>query len=326
MKRRLNFVFIGCGPIARQHADVVRYLGHHIEAAVARTKSARLDDFAKEYRVSHKVMGIKDFLNVYRRGGLKADCIVVCTPWDVNAKVLQSVLPLGLPVMVEKPAVLSSRALRALGQKGGLKNVFVAYNRRFYDFVPYLKSLVQKQRPICVDVLSAEPLQILKKNCGVRVARFMPQFYTSHVIDLLFFLFGHIRIRGGQRIPKDGGYSWVGALDVPRSDCPIQLKILMDCPQNSYIKFYFRDKVAQMLPYECLSVFQGIERMEDRGKVVYQPKLIHSVQTGSEFKPGFLKQMKYFILNFVHKRNGSSFHMEELKKVTRLCEELSAQR
>ena len=317
-----KFALMGCGRIAHCHADVIKHLGHSIEVVVARKDSPNIDSFAAKYAVDKKLYSVDSFLKYYCESGRESvNCILVCTPWDVTENILMQILPLGLPVMSEKPAVLSTGSLERLKQHE-ISNLFVAYNRRFYDFVPFLKNLIENETCLCADILSAEPLEMIAANCGEGISDYMLYFYTSHIIDLMCYLFGDIELRNIEAVGNKKRPSWICQLYSSERKCLIQMKILMDCPQNSYLKVFFEKKVAQICPFERLVVYNGLDRTEQNGKASYNPAVETEVDTDSTFKPGFLNQMSYFIENFVYRKNVSERHLEQLEKVTSFCDAL----
>lgn len=318
--KTVKFAFIGCGKIAHCHADVIKHLGHSIEAVVARPGSVNIDDFAEKYAVGKKIYGVEGFLEY--RDKSDVDCILVCTPWDVTEGVLRQLLPLDMPIMSEKPAVLSSAGLKYLKEKYEMRNLFIAYNRRFYDFVPHLKKLMDSETCACADVLSAEPCELVMKTQGEEICEYMLYFYTSHIIDLMYYLFEDFDIKNVVSIARGMKNSWVCELYSAKRKCPIQLKILMDCPQNSYFKIFFEEKVVEMCPFEKMVVYNDLKRKESRGKATYVPLVETEWHTEDTFKPGFLNQMNYFIENFVYEKNSSLEHIEQLEKVTLFCDTL----
>jgi hypothetical protein len=322
--KTVKFALIGCGKIAQCHADVIKHLGHNIEVVVARPDSANIEGFVEKYSVGKKLYGVEGFLK--HRDELCIDCILVCTPWDVTEGVLRRLLPLGKPIMSEKPAVLSSAGLKHLKEKNELKNLFVAYNRRFYDFVPHLKKLIDIETCICADILSAEPCETIMKTQGAKVCKYMLYFYTSHIIDLMHYLFIEVDIKNVVSIGNRKKKSWVCELYSAKRKCPIQLKILMDCPQNSYFKIFFEEKVIEMCPFEKMVVYNKLERKGNKGRAIYTPGVETEWYTDDAFKPGFLQQMKYFIENFVYRKNSSLEHIKQLEKVTLFCDALTHSR
>lgn len=320
--KKLKFAFVGCGQVAPFHADVVKHLGHHISVVVAKEHSSNIHGFAEQYGIEQKVYGVDQFLEYYRKHNNMIDCVLVCTPWNVTSRILEALLPLGIPVMAEKPAVLSMATLSQLKEKCDTNNLFVAYNRRFYDFIPSLKELIASESPVCVDVLSAEPCEMITENHGKEICEYMLYFYTSHVIDLMYYLFGDVDIKNVVDIARGRKESWVCELYSAKHKCPIQLKILMDCPQNSYFKIFFEKKVAEMCPFEKMVIYDKLERVQKDGKAHYTPQKQLELSTCDKYKPGFLNQMKHFVENFVYKSNQSSEYMEQLEKVTVFCDTL----
>ncbi len=322
----VKFALVGCGKIARCHADVIKHLGHIIEAVVARPGSVNIDGFAQKYAIGKKIYGVEEFLKYLDEPGSAIDCILVCTSWDVTEGILRQLLPLGVPVMSEKPAVLSVDKLNHLKEKCDMQNLFVAYNRSFYDFVPFLKELIKQETPICVDILSAEPFEMIIENHGKEICEYMLYFYTSHIIDLMYCLFDDVEIKNVVTVAPDGKNSWVCDLYASKYKFPIQMKILMDCPQNSYLTIFFEKKVVQMCPFENMMMYSNLERKESGGKATYVPVVEAEWHTEDTFKPGFLNQMKYFVENFVYKRNRSLEYIELLEKVTYFCDTLGKSR
>jgi hypothetical protein len=320
--KSLNFAFIGCGKIAPFYADVIKHLGHTIDVVVARENSANIDPFSRKYGVRNQYYDMNTFLTYFHKSTDPIDAILVCTPWDMNEHAIQQLLPLEVPIMAEKPAVLSMEALNNLNKNYETKNLFPAYNRRFYDFVTYLKEKIEKNPLVCVDILSAEPFEIIRRNEGEKIAEYMLYFYTSHIIDLIFYLFGDIAVKDVISISKNRENSWVCELIAEKCECPIQMKILMDCPQNSYLTFFFEKEVVEMRPLERLVVYDKLERRKIDGQVTYLPAIKRKFETDHVFKPGFLKEMEYFIDNFVYRKNISLKHIDQLEQVTAFCDKL----
>jgi hypothetical protein len=319
--KTLKFAFIGCGKIAPFHADVVEHLGHTIDVVVARKTSANIDNFAKKYHVGTKLYGIEEFLTFFNQDKNRIDCILVCTPWNVTENILKQLLPLDVPIMAEKPAVLSTSTLEQF-KKFRVENLFVAYNRRFYDFVSLLKELIQNESVMCVDILSAEPCETIMKKLGEEICAYMLYFYSSHVIDLMYYLFDDIEIKNAVRTTSNGKTSWVSDLYAGKHNCPVQMKILMDCPQNSYFKIFFEKKVLVLCPFEKMILYDKLKKEENAGKAIYTPSVQIELNTDDTFKPGFANQMKCFVENFVFQRNSSLEYIRQLSKVTAFCDAL----
>lgn len=321
--RLVRFAIIGCGKIAHFHADVIKHLGYNIDIVVATKNSVNIDSFAKKYAINKKIDGFNSFLRYYKKSKDVADCILVCTPWNVTENVLKKLLPLDVPIMAEKPAALSVKTLNSF-RKHNTRNLFVAYNRRFYDFIPFLKELIQEKLPICVDILSAEPCEMIMDTYGKKIRDYMLYFYSTHIIDLMFYLFGSIEIRNIFQVLRNKKHSWICELYSKRYECPVHMKILMDCPQNSYLKIFFEKEMIEVKPLERMILYDRLENKICEGRRIYTPTIKAQMETSATFKPGFLNQMKYFIENFVYKKNPSDEYFGQLEKVTSLCDKIAS--
>lgn len=320
--RLLKFAFIGCGKIAHFHADVVKYLGHSIDVVVARKNSVNIDSFAEKYSVKEKLYSIESFLNYYQSADNEIDCILVCSPWDVTEDILKDILTCNLPVISEKPAVLSINRFNQLKQSPNINNLFVAYNRRFYDFIPALKELLDKEKILCVDILSADPYEMIVKTNGDKIKNYIFHYYTSHVIDFMMYLLGDIKIRNIRNLGVNSNKFWLCNLCAVENKYPIEMKILMDCPQNTYFKIFFEKKVVEIKPFERMVIYDELERKENSTGAVYLPSVQVAAETDKTFKPGFLNQMRFFVENFVYKKNLEDIYIKQLEKVTVFCDAL----
>lgn len=314
--KSLNFAFIGTGDIALHHADVICALGHTISVAISTNKTKKLDAFCDKYSVKYKFNKMEDvtsFTNEF-------DAIIVCTPWYITDNIIDFILLLNKPTLVEKPMVLSFEKLDHLSKKYGLRNVLVGFNRRYYDFIPELKKLIDASKVICIDVLSSEPFEMMNKNNDL--ISNMLFFYSIHMIDLVFYLFGDVDIKSIDTVVSNSKKNYIITLFSEQYNCPIHLKILLDVPQNSFIKVYTENDIYQLLPLEKMSIVDKIEKKVIDGVSSYVPHKKLSVQTSSVNKPGLLEQMKFFIDKYVYNVNLSDKEIDTLYKVTKFCETL----
>ena len=322
--RKLNLGFIGCGKMARCHAAVVQALGHRIEAVVARPGSAHIDGFARSFGVEKKFDSLTGFIEELKRHPKQYDALVISAAWDAQEGMISRLLSLKKPIFVEKPGVLSMTALKKIKAKGGVKNLFVGYNRRYYDFMPRLKSMIAREGLVAVDILSADPYTMLIKMFGPKIKGHVLHYYTAHIIDTMFYLLGGLKIRQAAAVTQGGKKSWICQLAAGK--VPVQLKVIMDSPQNSHMKFFFKDKVVQLCPLEKMVVYDRIERIEQNGRGIYQPGESAQVMTDDSFKPGLLNQMKHFLEHFVIRKNSSNLYLKQIEDVTALCDALAKMR
>ena len=60
----------------------------------------------------------------------------------------------------------------------------------------------------------------------------------------------------------------------------------------------------------------------ERAALLFGPAIKRKFETDHVFKPGFLKEMEYFIDNFVYRKNISLKHIDQLEQVTAFCDKL----
>lgn len=320
---KLKFGFIGCGRMARFHAQVIRCLDHDIYATLSRRGSQNIEPFVNDFKVARGFTDQDNFFKEIHSGNLRLDALVLCTPWDVTEEVVNYALDTGLPVLAEKPVALSER--KALDIMGHVNrdNLLVGFNRRFYDYMPHLSEMIRSKPPYFVDILSAEPYSLLVKEYGTGVSPFLPHFYTSHLIDLAGYLLGPLDIVRIQRLAELSQRSLTANLIARTSGCLVNLSVIMDCAQNSYVRCYFDDYVVVLNPIETMYICDGIERVVTNGKTQYITHFQKTIHTSDDFKPGIYLQMKYFINEFIVKRSVRSPNTEDIIRVTRLCDQLT---
>ena len=306
--------------MARSHAQVVKSLGHRIRAVVARPGSSHIDSFASSFGVVKKFYALTKFMEELKRSPKEYDALVICAAWDAQEGILRQLLPFQKPIFVEKPAVLSMAALKRIKAGKGAKNIYVGYNRRHYDFIPRLKNMIAREGLVCVDILSADPWTMLVKQYGARIKGHILHYYTAHVIDLMFYLLGDVKLNQGAVVRHQGKDSWVCQLTAKK--IPVQLKVLMDSPQNSYMKFFFKDKVVQLCPLETMVIYDRIERAQRNDRGIYRPGERTRMVTSDTFKPGLYNQMSYFLENFVIHKNSSNEQFKQLENVMAFCDGL----
>ena len=96
---KINFAFIGCGDIAREHAKVLRSLGHKITLCNSKSKkSLRWKLFNKENKRTEYVEKIQNILN-----DKNVDFVIVCTSWDKTEQILPKLLSSDKTMLIEKP-------------------------------------------------------------------------------------------------------------------------------------------------------------------------------------------------------------------------------
>lgn len=318
-KKRIRFALIGSGTIAKYHAEVIIKLNHIISVVLIHSKKQKNIDFCTTFNVATILTSLKELKN----NTSNYDAIIICTPWYSNEQTLETILKFNLnkPILIEKPMVLSHTKLQNLQQKYNLSNILIGCNRRHYDFIPQLKNIISTSTIISVDVLSAEPFNSIDKSHNL--ADNMLCFYSIHIIDLLFELFGPLTLSSCQKIIVEEKKHYILTLFSHKNSCYIQIKILLDVAQNSYIKMYCSDKTIELLPIEQMRIYTKMEKRITDKNAVYTPKVDETYTTSSQFKPGFENQLKFFINRYIMNQYTSCQEFTRLNLIMALFDEIN---
>lgn len=145
MNKTLNFALLGCGRIAKKHAEILG--GGHIEnarlAAVCDVKPER----AREYGEKYDVPWFED-LDAMMTSGTEIDAVAVLTPSGDHARNAVDVAGYGKHVVVEKPMALrirdADRMIEACDRAG--VRLFVVKQNRYNNAVQELRKALDAGR------------------------------------------------------------------------------------------------------------------------------------------------------------------------------------
>ena len=309
--------------MAKMHATVALAQGHKISAVLATKKSSKLDYFVKNFHVPQIYTNIKLFLEDIMNKKCDIDAIVVCVPWNVTEIIIDDILSTQLAVLVEKPVSLSERSLKQLLKNSNSKNMLVGYNRKYYDYMPEVVNLLKNDSPYFVEVLSAEPFDSIVKENGKKIIPYLPHFYTSHILNILVYTLGTLLPLESYKLKEQSGQSTFALLSSVKDNVPVSLKIFMNSPQNSYIKYFFTNNVILLSPLEKMIIYDRIDQIFLEGKRMYIPNEQTKIDTCTDYKAGIFKQMQHFIGSYVHKNEPQFQTQEELICVTQICDWIS---
>ena len=152
---------------------------------------------------------------------------------------------------------------------------------------------------------------------------------SSHWIDLVLYLLGDLEISFMEKKNNKRGHviSYNGIFKSLNGGVPIHYSSEFDSPQVISIRFVFSNSVWVLSPIEILTVYEGLERIEPTSNFPlrrYLPKTAKEIQTDLTYKPGFFKQMEYFIdaylLGECVKDRGCT--VKEALKLTQFCDQI----
>lgn len=304
---------IGCGNIAHHYVDVIQSLGHKLIGVASRPGSRKIASFSSK----HNTEGYEDFHDMIV--STKPDAIIICVAWHAMEAVITQTLQYKLPVLAEKPVALSIGGIKRItSNRFYHNNVMVAYNRRFYDFIPKLQAAIREKKLLSVFLNLPETLSKYK-TLDPNIAESILLYSSSHVFDLLTHLLGQIKPLNV--VKHTSGYN--GFLTSCDGSVPIHYQSNFDTPQQTTIGFSFTDEYWELRPLETLTVYNTLELTQTNPIKKYQMKMLSQWHTNYRFKPGFAKQMACFIKFCDQDKSLRSMcDMHDASLVTMLCEQI----
>jgi predicted dehydrogenase len=325
----LNVGLIGCGRIARFHADVLKAIGISIQAVCSSPTSTRISAFAEEYSIPRLYETWQQMMDKER-----LNAVFVLAPWDAIDGMLLPLLQFKTPVFFEKPvALMPERIEEAINTYPDMiDKVQIGYNRRFYDFIPIIKELLAASVIKAIEVHIPESPEV---NVNENLLNNFFIVNSSHVIDLLLYLldFPAISLAEIRRhIDSQGFASGYNGLLIIDNSIPVHLIACWNSPSNFGLKFHSDGLLVELLPIETARIYDGFEVIEPtRENPIprYKPHISQEFfmdPLSARYKPGFLKQT----LNFVEtcilgaRPNIHGANLPSALKVTELCQQVMA--
>ena len=323
----MNIGFIGCGDIAHFHADVLIHLGHKISCVSSRPNSNNIKIFQKKYSIESVYSDWEEMLNQEY-----VDAIWVVTGWSNIDEILLKVLSYNTPVFFEKPVALSVEKIESAikNYPHMLNKVQIGYNRRFYDFIPYIKNKLTNIEIKSIEVNIPESAAWIKDELLIKNL-FLQN--SSHVIDLLYYLLNEPKIKvdyiyrncTNNKLP--GGYN---ALMSINQTIPIHLISNWESPSNFGIRFHSNNLLIELLPIEIATIYEGFQIIEPTTNNPirrYKPQIKEQLFMDSDsakFKPGFLKQTNNFLDTCVEAKyiNTIGSNLISALEMTQICKEV----
>ena len=127
---RFNFGIIGCGSVAKDHATVIKKLGHQVILGTTKKKNS------KNWKLFKKICPETKYVNKINEILLsnKVQYIVSCLPVDLHKKYCKKLLATNKPVLIEKPLHDNFLQLKKIMSRvnNSMNNKIIGYNRRYY--------------------------------------------------------------------------------------------------------------------------------------------------------------------------------------------------
>tara|TARA_B110000858_G_scaffold126305_1_gene143861 strand:+ start:6301 stop:8160 length:1860 start_codon:yes stop_codon:yes gene_type:complete len=221
-------------------------------------------------------------------------------------------------ILIEKPGSLYNYQIKEIINMKKKINIFIAYNRRFYNSVIEGKKIIKNDKieeiELCINEYNLDELSKIRSN------EIMENYFTcmtTHVVDLTFFLAG---------IPKkiNSTVSGYGELDFHKkgsifngtgiTDKDVNFKFHGDWRKSGKWKLDLKLKSGIILSYQPLEDLKIINLDKST-------KIIKRSENDEKFKPGYYEQVKSFLslekenlLTIEEQYNNLSIYYKMLKQ------------
>jgi predicted dehydrogenase len=281
--------FIGAGEMANFHAHAFNSLGATIQAVATLQDGRRRQAFARNFNVPSIYDSWRDLVASETLDGL-----IVCTPPSVTISILEEISSKDISTLVEKPGALSSEELRFLGQ-GSNRNIFFAYNRRFYETVAAMKEVIANNSGyFSAHIVEADNLAVEQ-----RIDALINN--SVHSFDLINYLFPNSHYFGFKKGVGENVLA-CGVKNSAGSDIG-DIKVYFGAIRNTEISWDSDGHSAILKPLEVFSQFNEFEIQNPSVLSPirkYEPKWSgekggHEQIVTTDFKPGIYRQALDFL-------------------------------
>ena len=294
---------LGSGKIALEYAKVIKDLGYSIDFVSSSSQNSK--SWKKFVRANPKVryMNTNSIIKDKR-----INYVFSFLPHIKQMDYFPKLLSTKKNIFFEKPFFNHAKKFEKLilKNKRNLKNKYISFNRRFYDVVNILKKRVNRKDDIkLIRVNISENFSKKTLNKSYKFKKNFPYFgSSSHMIDLLFYLFKNIRYEKNYAKINSKNYPSRHIILKCNKGTPIFLFIEKNAPLKNGIEIVFDDDtIWSLAPIERIRVYKGYDVKKSNHKNInylnYEQKLIYEKQEKSYFKPG----LKRTVQNFLKKKN-----------------------
>ena len=192
---KMNFAIVGCGRIAKRHAEQIMKVGNLL--AVCDIDLAAAREFAETYDTSF-YLTIEEML----RKETEVEIVSICTPNGLHAEHTIRSLEANKHVLCEKPLSIrafdASKMIEASNKSG--KSLFVVKQNRYNPPVMAVKELLREDKlgnifSFQLNCFWNRPNQYYKDSWKGSLSMDGGALYTqfSHFIDLLYWFLGEVK-------------------------------------------------------------------------------------------------------------------------------------
>lgn len=291
-----NYILIGPGKISHFHYEVFQNNDFNLVSIfTSNMKSQSLKKFLIKFKI--KNINVSNNIKIIDRDFIKMNnikFILLSTSYNQTPKILKKLKKLDVVILVEKPVSINIDWFKRLNFNE-FKNVKVAFNRRFYNNVDYLKNVFKKSIGNITNLTIEIPEKIFlnEKNHNNIYKKYYSN--SAHLIDLLFYFFGDIKIKDVDYFNKKKSKSFFVIFSFNKNLKGI-INFMFNSPMQFKISFDINHLKYDLCPIENLKVYNELEIKSPSKKNPirsYHPKLYKTIisdELESKTKPGFNKQ------------------------------------
>lgn len=296
----MRIAVVGLGSIAKKHIIAIKKIDSELILFAVRHKRNSSTE--------------RDITNISLDDlpSLGLDAIILCNPSVFHAQFIEYLIPLNIPIMVEKPICVTKDQWKTLNSIAKKKSapIYTACNLRFHPLIQFLKNYLKKNpvkiyevNAYCGSYLPSWRLNInyedsysAKKDMGGGV-----HFDLIHELDYLTYLFG-------SALKMKKNYRKVSNLKIDSIDYAHYYLAYKNF-SASVILNYFRQDPKRIL--EIIRENDTLELNFIKGTIVDLKSKNILIDIGKEgMDLSYLNQMKYF-LSFTKKNQQPMNSLEE---------------
>ena len=260
----MNYIaFIGTSRIINDHILASKKNKFKIVAICGvRKKSKFLKIIAKRNNINNVFDSLKKFIIFTQK--YKNISYIVAPKISYNERILNELIKYKNKILIEKPISKNEKKIKFLINYK--KQIFVGYNRVYYENIKFLKKKLSGKKNIIVRCNIPEKNL---KNININ---------SCHIISILLHLFGNLKFK-----LLDKGKKFIFCL-LYNSKVKIFINFIFTSPENFSISINENKTLYQLKPIEKLSVYDSIKVFTKGNENFYLPKIKKTINEYSIYK------------------------------------------
>ena len=273
-----------------------------ISICTSNKNSKNINKLAKKFKINEIFYDWRLFLKNSVENNC---CVLIAGRIKDNKKVLSYCVKHNLKILIEKPIFTNSNNFKKFLRFK--KDIFVGYNRLYYQNVDKIKKITSKEDPQNIIIKCPEANL---KNITLN---------TCHVISMIHYIFGSIKL-----IKKIKNKKSIFCIFMSKKKIPIYIHINFGIPDNFSFEFNFKKKRVVLNPLETLSIYNKLLKKKFKKTNIYYPKIskIMREHEFSKLKPGFDLQYKNFS-KFVKGQESKFTNLNTAKEIISICNKIT---